>query len=142
MPEILFATFIAYIVGRAIYEIGKAIYSRISATVKSLLSTSDWRKYLNNERLPKDRWRVQHTRYLRTTHWRNYSYNLRKKYSVCQVAGCKNKNLEVHHLNYDHPFQETEDDTVVLCGDLHHDYTHQGKSLVLKNGKVLKPFGR
>lgn len=136
MPELLFAIFIAYIVMRAVYEISKSIYSAIS----SLFGTSDWRKYLNNERLPKDRWRVQHNRYLRTTHWRNYSYNLRQKYP-CQVVGCENDNLEVHHINYKHPFQETEKDTIVLCGN-HHEATHQGKTLELKNGKVLKPFGR
>lgn len=151
MPELLFVLCIALVVLYATWQIAKSFYNGIRAIVEAVLSLfrqSDWHKYLRGEGLSLERWRKQHAKYLKTPHWKKYSYNLRKKVGECQVLLCDVKDiskLHVHHTHYKSPFNEKEKDTPVLCGDEgngHHADTHRGKTLVLKNGKKLKPFGR
>lgn len=59
--------------------------------------------------------------------WKSMSYELRKKYEICQLCG-KNKSTEVHHIfPFMHQFEDVreevfldKDNLICLCSDCHH----------------------
>lgn len=144
MPELLFTLCIALVILYATWQIAKSFYNGIRAIVEAVLSLfrqSDWHKYLRGEYLPLERWRKQHAIYLQSKHWRKFSRHMRDKIRQCEVALCSSEDTEVHHLHYNSLGREKQSDVKVLCST-HHGQTHSNKTLVLKNGKKLKPFGR
>ena len=65
--------------------------------------------------------------YYSTSVWKSISYELRKKYEICQLCG-KNKSTEVHHIfPFMHQFEDVreevfldKDNLICLCTDCHH----------------------
>ena len=59
--------------------------------------------------------------------WKSMSYQMRKKYEICQLCG-KNKSTEVHHIfPFMHQFEDVreevfldKDNLICLCSDCHH----------------------
>lgn len=68
-------------------------------------------------------------RYLRSEEWaERRRRSLWLAHSRCQFDGCTTESgLQVHHLNYDHVGEESDDDLVVLC-DFHHMVAEIAKS--------------
>lgn len=66
----------------------------------------------------------EYQKYLKTEHWKNLS--LWRKYAVdyrCEKCGRK-KELNVHHLNYDHLYSEMFSDLIVVCKSCHTNIFH------------------
>ena len=65
--------------------------------------------------------------YYSTSIWKSMSYDMRKKYEICQLCG-KNKSTEVHHIfPFMHQFEDVreevfldKDNLICLCSDGHH----------------------
>lgn len=58
--------------------------------------------------------------YLLTDHWSHFrSEALKNAGDKCQVCGCTDKQLHVHHNTYENRGRETFNDVVVLCCDCH-----------------------
>ena len=65
--------------------------------------------------------------YYSTSIWKSISYDMRKKYKICQLC-CKNKSTEVHHIfPFMHQFEDVreevfldKDNLICLCTDCHH----------------------
>ena len=65
--------------------------------------------------------------YYSTSVWKSMSYEMRKKYEICQLCG-KNKSTEVHHIfPFMHQFEDIreevfldKDNLICLCTDCHH----------------------
>lgn len=90
-------------------------------------------------------WRFRHKAYyrliyLRSAHWKSVKARRRKiSKGICEVAGCFETKVDAHHIAYERLGHELTHDIVDLCRR-HHNATHNGLHLKLKNGKVLKPF--
>ena len=57
--------------------------------------------------------------YLGTAHWKAFREKIYSKRRSCENCGAHWK-LNVHHLNYDHLWDERETDVVVLCERCHY----------------------
>jgi 5-methylcytosine-specific restriction endonuclease McrA len=58
--------------------------------------------------------------YLKTAHWQHFRSEALKFYQgKCQLCSSKDRQLEVHHRNYDNVGCETFNDVIVLCEDCH-----------------------
>ena len=57
--------------------------------------------------------------YLRSEKWQAIRLEaLRYYFHRCCICGAR-KNLQIHHINYEHLFKETMEDLTVLCGACH-----------------------
>jgi len=57
--------------------------------------------------------------YLHSEEWKTKAASVRKRDAyTCQQCG-KNCNLEVHHLYYEHLYNEPLSDLITVCGDCH-----------------------
>ena len=65
--------------------------------------------------------RTKYYDYLESERWRDKrKYKLREVDYQCERCGSA-KNLEVHHVNYEHAGEEPMEDLVVLCRDCHRE---------------------
>lgn len=59
--------------------------------------------------------------YLRSAEWKEKREEFIEAVDgQCEECGEKKK-LQVHHLNYDNIYDETQDDVMVLCSECHRD---------------------
>lgn len=71
--------------------------------------------------------------YLRSAHWKATAHEARLRAgNRCQVCGCTNRPLDVHHRTYEHLGHELPGDLIVCCRACH-------KSL--ERGKVARRVG-
>lgn len=72
---------------------------------------------------------MSYTQYLKTEHWKDTRKNaLKRAGNKCQLCGERDKQLHVHHNNYENRGREKDSDLIVLCSDCHakfHDKFHQ-----------------
>lgn len=83
--------------------------------------------------------------YLHTLYWKMVRRIVSKRaHYICEAKGCTvtGHNLDVHHTTYDIMWLEWffRWKMVYLCRK-HHDMTHDGTWMRLKNKKILPPFG-
>ena len=79
----------------------------------------------NNVKLKKQL--VNANDYYDLNQWKSISYEMRKKYQICQLCG-KNKSTEVHHIfPFMHQFEDVreevfldKDNLICLCSECHH----------------------
>ena len=66
---------------------------------------------------------VAYSDYLKTSHWEATRKDaIERAGHKCQLCGKDGGALNVHHNNYDHLWQETEQDLIVLCRSCHSKY--------------------
>ena len=84
---------------------------------------------------------MDYQKYLQTEHWQ-----ARRKLALdeaghkCQVCGCKDRRLDVHHNSYDYLGDEPREDLIVLC-DVCHERHHKAPSHVTYTGMVCPDCG-
>lgn len=68
--------------------------------------------------MPRQRWYREY--YLFSSHWKKFARKMRKNASeMCMYCHKPGRSLDVHHLNYDHLWNESFDDVIVLCRECH-----------------------
>lgn len=67
--------------------------------------------------------KAEYKEYLRSAHWQSWKKYLYGKYGACQKCGAK-KNLDVHHLTYEHLGAEWEADLILVCRTCHYNLYH------------------
>ena len=81
--------------------------------------------------------RIDYKLYLLSEHWKQKRIEAFKFYGKkCMMCGDSDKQLSVHHNNYDNLGNESMQDLIVLCGECHG--RHHGKKGKGK-GKKWKP---
>lgn len=82
--------------------------------------------------------------YLQTPYWKWVRRGVARRAGyMCQARGCTQRgpHLDAHHVTY-HPWLEwLMPWTMLYLCRFHHNETHRGFSLWLKNGRRLPPFG-
>jgi hypothetical protein len=58
--------------------------------------------------------------YLKSEHWKSRRYFRGQKSKwTCERCGAKDKPIHIHHLNYNHLWNESDEDLECLCEDCH-----------------------
>lgn len=72
----------------------------------------------------RSKWWNEYHAFLNSEHWRCIRYQkLCEARFQCQIEGCRNKVLQVHHLSYRNYWEGDLRDLVVLCHE-HHQAVH------------------
>lgn len=78
--------------------------------------------------------------YLKSNHWKEVKARRRKiSKGVCEVKGCNGRPTDTHHRTYERLHHEKISDVIDLCR-WHHNGTHKGFDLELKNGDTLQAY--
>ena len=80
--------------------------------------------------------------YLKSEHWIEFAKEMRQKSGgVCSRCWIGTWELDVHHLNYDHLWHETENDVEVLCRRCH-KREHEQQNWQKSNRNIQLPSPR
>lgn len=85
--------------------------------------------------------------YLCTTHWKRFKDKYILEHGrICQICGCAQDGLELHHISYKNVGHESPNDVILLCKSCH-DIKHKELSgklgYVAQNSPILcLPKGR
>lgn len=94
---------------------------------------------MKNETIKKLK-KMKYKDYLQTDYWKMVSEQARiKAHNKCQLCGCSDKKLNVHHNTYEHIGEEFKhmEDLVCLCEDCH-NYFHSKKQILDEKEKDEK----
>ena len=84
--------------------------------------------------------KMKYEEFLQTDYWKLVSEQARiNAHNKCQLCGCKDKKLNVHHNTYEHRGEEFKhmEDLVCLCEDCH-NYFHSKRQILEEKKEAEK----
>ena len=95
----------------------------LERTIKRLEKNPEKEQPLRKKRKKKPKkqitkWQKRYYEYLLSKEWTEIKIEMLIKYPECQRCGNKYQ-LQIHHKNYDHVFNEEPEDLEVLCKGCH-----------------------
>ncbi len=84
--------------------------------------------------------KMKYEEFLQTDYWKLVSEQARiNAHNKCQLCGCKDKKLNVHHNTYEHRGEEFKhmEDLVCLCEDCH-NYFHSKRQILEEKKETEK----